>query len=460
VTWPDLLVAPPRRDTVTLDEAARVRLGAAATTPVDLLLKLALDPSLTVRTALAINPAAPPAVLSVLARDADERVRALLARKLAALAPCLNESERSRLNQQTIEALGHLVEDTAVRVRAAIAEVVKEMPNAPRELVLRLAHDTALQVSEPVIRLSPILTQEDLLSLLAASRSPEIALAVARRPSLTEDVADALAETADASAIRAMLLNHSAQIRESTLDALIARAAQHVAWHAPLVRRPSLSARAAEALSRIVADALLAELASRADLAPSVAADLRARLNARLGQPTGAKPSAAATPTDTATPTQAATPTDASTAGTRLRRPADRNRASRRRRPRRGTAGRRHAGSRGRRAAGAGRTRCNVAQRQGRAEPGLEGRVQHAARGPAANLVGAAGTRRAAGPRSGRHLPTGDRGDAMADPIPEPRCPVVPSLSVLVAAPVRLFRMPETNSPDDPAKCQTFGRLV
>ncbi len=314
MTWPDLLVAPPRRDTVTLDEAARVRLGAAATTPVDLLLKLALDPSLTVRTALAINPAAPPAVLSVLARDADERVRALLARKLAALAPCLNEGERSRLNQQTIEALGHLVEDTAVRVRAAIAEVVKEMPNAPRELVLRLAHDTALQVSEPVIRLSPILTQEDLLSLLATSRSPEIALAVARRPGLTGDVADALAETADASAIRAMLLNHSAQIRESTIDALIARAAQHVAWHAPLVRRPSLSARAAEALSRIVADTLLAELASRADLAPSVAADLRARLNARLGQPTGAKPSAADTPTDTATPTQAATPTDASTA--------------------------------------------------------------------------------------------------------------------------------------------------
>ena len=229
-----------------------------------------------------LNPAAPPAALGLLARDADERVRALLAGKLAALAPRLTATERSRLNRQTVEALGCLVEDAAVRVRAAIAEVVKEMPNAPRELVLRFARDTEMEVSGPVIRLSPLLTQADLLSLLAASSAPEVALAVARRPDLTADVADAVAETADTAAIRAMLLNHSAQIREATLDALIARAAEQVAWHAPLVRRPNLSPRAAEALSHIVADTLLAELASRADLAPSVAAELRTRLTARL----------------------------------------------------------------------------------------------------------------------------------------------------------------------------------
>ena len=303
MTWPDTLLAtPPReagsREAGPPDEAARVRLGATATTPADILLKLALDPSVTVRAALALNPAAPPEAHGVLARDTDVRVRALLARKLAALAPCLSEAEQSRLNQQTIAALGQLVEDTAVQVRAAIAEVVKEMPNAPHELVLRLARDTAVQVSEPVVRLSPLLTPGDLLSLLAASHGPEMALAVARRPGLTEEVADAIAATADAVAIRAMLLNQSAQIRESTLDALIARAADHTAWHAPLVRRPSLSPRAAEALSRIVADALLVELASRADLTPSVATELRARLTARLGQPSGAKPPDERAPTD------------------------------------------------------------------------------------------------------------------------------------------------------------------
>jgi hypothetical protein len=275
---------------------------------------------------LVLNPAAPPAALHVLARDADERVRALLASKLAVLAPCLTETERSRLNQQAVEALGHLVEDTAVRVRAAIAEVVKEMPDAPRELVLRFARDTEIEVSGPVIRLSPLLTQADLLALLAASAAPQVALAVARRPGLAADVADAVADTSDTEAIRALLLNHSAQIRESTLDALIARAAGHVAWHMPLIRRPNLSPRAAQALSHIVADTLLAELASRVDLAPSVTAEVRARLTSRLqlvvatphpgSTPIGAPArTAAPAPSTTTTPSTGTTPTGSARTG-------------------------------------------------------------------------------------------------------------------------------------------------
>jgi uncharacterized protein (DUF2336 family) len=275
-----------------VDEAARVRLGANLTTPEEILLRLAVDPSVTVRAALALNPSAPPAALGVLACDADDRVRALLARKLALLAPCLTEIEQSRLNQETVAALARLVVDTATRVRAAIADVVKDMPDAPRALVLRLAQDTAIEVSDPVIRLSPLLTRADLLALVAGN-APAVALAVARRPDLTADVADAVAGTADDVAIRAMLLNRSAQIRESTLDALIARAADHTEWHAPLVRRPNLSPRAAEALSRIVADTLLGELARRADLPEAVATELYARLATRLFPPTVVQPSAA-----------------------------------------------------------------------------------------------------------------------------------------------------------------------
>ncbi len=296
-------------DGIKRDEEMRVRLSSAVTTPAEILLKLALDPSVMVRTALVLNAAAPPAALGVLARDADERVRVLLAGKLAALAPRLTASEQARLNQQTVEALGCLVEDAAVRVRAAIAEVVKDMPNVPRELVLRFARDTAVEVYGPVIRLSPLLTQADLLSLLAASDAPELALAVARRPGLSADVAEAVAETADTTAIRAMLLNHSAQIREATLDALIARAAEEITWHAPLVRRPNLSPRAADALSHIVADALLAELATRAGLTPAIAVELRARLTRRL-HPEAATAHVGASARDTAARTLAATQGD------------------------------------------------------------------------------------------------------------------------------------------------------
>ena len=73
------LLAPAEGTT----EAARVRLGAAPDTAPDLLRSLASDPSVTVRAAVAMNPAAAGDTDLVLAQDRDELVRTLLARKLA-----------------------------------------------------------------------------------------------------------------------------------------------------------------------------------------------------------------------------------------------------------------------------------------------------------------------------------------------------------------------------------------
>jgi uncharacterized protein (DUF2336 family) len=156
------------------------------------------------------------------------------------------------------------------------------MPDAPRSLVLRLARDSAVLVSEPVIRFSPLLTPEDLIALLNAPSSTETAIAVARRPHLNSTVADVIAAGENNAAIRALLENRSAQIRETALDMLIARAAQHEDWHEPLVRRPALPPRSARALSSIVATHLLDVLASRTDLEPGLLTELRQRLEQRL----------------------------------------------------------------------------------------------------------------------------------------------------------------------------------
>ena len=44
------------------------------------------------------------------------------------------------------------------------------MPDAPRDLILRLARDAAMEVAEPVIRFSPLLTEDDLLALIGRRR--------------------------------------------------------------------------------------------------------------------------------------------------------------------------------------------------------------------------------------------------------------------------------------------------
>ncbi len=85
------------------------------------------------------------------------------------------------------------------------------------------------------------------------------------------------------------MCNHTAQIREATLDALAAQSEHHTDWQEPLVRRPQLSPHAQRMLAEIVAGHLLETLAARADLDPKVGDALRAALAAQA--PTGASSS-------------------------------------------------------------------------------------------------------------------------------------------------------------------------
>lgn len=273
-----------------MDEANWKRHGDGIAMPADMLSMLAGDPAATARAAVALSSADPIRLDRQLMLDADHRIRALLTRKVAQFAPDLTSADHDRLQHRISGALAILVADEVVRVRAAIADVVKSMPDASRELILHLAHDAAVSVSEPVIRLSPLLTPEDLLTLLAAPPHEMAATAIACRANLPPAVSDAIAATADTAAIRALLSNATAAIREATLDALVAQASAHAEWHEPLVRRPCLPAHTARALSSIVVSELLMVLASRADLDPGVAQELCDRLEERLAPPQAPAP--------------------------------------------------------------------------------------------------------------------------------------------------------------------------
>jgi uncharacterized protein (DUF2336 family) len=255
--------------------AERTALAARAEMAPEILYYLAADKTSSVRVAVASNDATPPQANALLAGDTDEAVRVALARKIAALSPTLDQNEQDRLSRLTWETLARLVNDTAVQVRAAIADVVKGMPDAPRGLVTKLARDTELPVAGPVLQFSPLLTTEDLLSLVADPPAPETVSAIARRPHLNAQVSDAIAASASAGAITQLLGNASAQIRESTLDALISRASNHVEWHEPLVHRPALSANAARKLAGIVAQHLVMKLSERPDIDAATAEFLR-----------------------------------------------------------------------------------------------------------------------------------------------------------------------------------------
>jgi uncharacterized protein (DUF2336 family) len=262
-------------------EATRVRQGACATTSPEVLRELARDPSVTVRASLALNPSLPAHVSEILAADTDARVRTILTRKLASLTPTLTTEARKRVQEDAVASLTAMVAEVALRVRVNIAKAVQDLPDGPRDIILRLAHDPAVMVCEPVIRFSPMLTQDDLVELIVTGPPPSTILAVARRPGIGSAVSDAVVGTSDNAAIAALLANPTAQIREATLDALAAQSEEHIDWQAPLVRRPRLPVRAQRLLAEIVTGNLLEVLAARDDLDPKASQALAVALGRR-----------------------------------------------------------------------------------------------------------------------------------------------------------------------------------
>ncbi len=248
------------------DPAVRQAVAAREDVRPEILYYLAEDPEPTVRQAVARNTHAPCQADLMLANDSSSAIRTDLTRKITRLTPDLAPDERSRLYTVVVETLDVLAQDQLVRVRRMLAESLKDVASAPPGVIRRLARDATLSVCRPVLEFSPVLTDEDLLDIIASEPVQGALGAVSRRAQVGETVAEAVVRTGDADAICELLANHGAQIREDLLDQLIDDAPHHPQWHAPIVRRPRLSNRAARSLTRFLTQSLLGELRQRADL--------------------------------------------------------------------------------------------------------------------------------------------------------------------------------------------------
>lgn len=265
------------------DAAMRAELAGRDDIRPEILYFLAEDSSPEVRRQVAVNAKSPPHANLMLAGDADPMVRSELANKIARLAPGLSANDQDRLRRMTYEALELLARDQIPKIRAILSDTLKDVANAPPEVIRRLARDAELAVAAPVLQFSPVLTDEDLLEIIETGPIPGALSAISKRSVVNVRVADAIAATEDVDAIAVLLANPSAQIREETLDRLVDRAADIDQWHQPLCNRPQLHSKAAAKLARFVASNLLQALAERKDLpadtAMAVAAVVRKRLD-------------------------------------------------------------------------------------------------------------------------------------------------------------------------------------
>jgi uncharacterized protein (DUF2336 family) len=265
--------------------AAQSVLAARSDAGDDVLSYLAIHGALATRAAVAANPAAPATANLKLADDPEEDVRAELAVKLARLMPGLSERESSHIFSLTLETLDRLARDGAVRVRAILAEEIKRMDCIPREMIRRLASDLENVVAAPILEYSPLLSDADLVEIIACGQVDACLAAIARRRPLSADVSHRLVQSLDVPAVAALLVNPDAQIRKDTMERILAEAEEINAWHVPLVLRADLSARAIRRIAGFVGASLIEQLATRTNLSDATRAHLNCELRARLSSP-------------------------------------------------------------------------------------------------------------------------------------------------------------------------------
>jgi uncharacterized protein (DUF2336 family) len=261
---------------------ARLTLAAETGIETEVLELLSRDADDDVRMLVAANPAAPHAANLRLAQDSVEAVRAELAVKIARLVPQLSGPENAQIARLAVEVMETLAADAASSVRAILAEELKASSQIPRHIVQRLARDLEDAVAGPVLEFSPLLSDEDLLEIIAGARAQGALIAIARRNMLSSPVSDAVVETYDVPAIAALLNNGGARLCQETLDRIAERASGNVPWHRPIVMRPGLSLRAIRRLAEFVSANLLETLERRSGLEPALKAHLRSRLKDRL----------------------------------------------------------------------------------------------------------------------------------------------------------------------------------
>lgn len=186
-----------------------------------------------------------------LRRDRSPEARTKLAAKLGRQFDALATGSAQGLAAAVLHLLVH---DLAKEVRQALALAVGASPNLPPAVAGHLAGDV-IEVAEPVLRHSPVLTDEDLIRVVRTN-AMQYALAVAGRARLSEAVCQALVETGEEQVVVRLLDNAGASLAQSTLQRILADFGASDAVHARFIRRPELPYELVEQLVGIVGDRL------------------------------------------------------------------------------------------------------------------------------------------------------------------------------------------------------------
>jgi len=264
------------------DVAERQNLAMHEDIEPEILYFLANDKDPLVRREIADNDGTPLQADMILAKDPDEEVRKEVAHKLGRLLPDISVDQQDKLSKMALDILDTLARDQMRDVRAIVSDEIKHARNVPKNVVRRLAEDAESVVSAPVLEYSPLLSDKDLLEIVALGIESGAMTSIAKRKELPQEVVDAIIESGGENAISALLENKSAKISEKTIDMIAVEAEGHEEWHPPLVDRSNLPVRTVRRIASFVSAALFERLIENNDVEEKAVDEMRMEVRKRI----------------------------------------------------------------------------------------------------------------------------------------------------------------------------------
>lgn len=202
--------------------------------------------------------------------EPSAQLRAETVAKIAADFESEHMDDRARSIAEDI--FRFLLRDVEVQVRAALSENLKNSQIIPHDIALSLAKDV-IEVAEPVLKSSQILTDDDLIEIVQ-SQSSASRVAIAQRQSVTPGVCDALVDSEDEDAVATMVGNDGAEVSEAAFEKVLDVFPESDRVKESVVRRAKLPVKLAERLVTMVSDELQSHLVRHHELSPDIAADV------------------------------------------------------------------------------------------------------------------------------------------------------------------------------------------
>jgi uncharacterized protein (DUF2336 family) len=162
----------------------------------------------------------------------------------------LNARERALMQ----EILHRLARDVEMAIRIALAERLADDTTAPHDLILLLADDK-IEVARPLILRSPLLTETDVLRMIAENSEAHHE-AIAARANIGEPVTDALVRSDCEAVLTTLARNVTAKISSAALETLVEKSKLVAALQDPLVRRADLPPALATKMCEFTSEAL------------------------------------------------------------------------------------------------------------------------------------------------------------------------------------------------------------